>query len=98
MRERILRHDPNKVCGSLDILGERAFVRERRAVYEAGDVVAHFRAGDVLADLDDVPGEVASVDRSWGSDEVHVCSPDRCPQYAKSNWDVRSEGTYASSR
>ena len=77
MRERVLRYDPNKVCGGLNILGERAFVRERGAVYEAGDVVPHSGAGDVLADFDDVPGEVASVDRSWGSDEVHICSRNR---------------------
>lgn len=70
----VLGNDPNKVARGLDILSKRALVRERATVHKARNMVANLRACDVLADFNNVSGEVAAQYRARCSNGIDVCA------------------------
>ena len=86
MAERLLGDDPDKVRVGLDVLGERAFVRECRAVHEARDVVANLGRGDVFSNLDHVSREIAAKNASWCTDKVDICKEGRAAIRVQKLW------------
>ncbi len=58
--ERVWWDDPDEVCSSLGILGKSSFVGKRCSVHKTSYMISDLCAGDVLADFDNVPGEVTA--------------------------------------
>ena len=62
MVQSVLRNNPDKISGCLDVLRIRALVFEACSVHESSDMIANLGAVHVLANFHDDPGEVAAED------------------------------------
>ena len=73
MSERAGWNRPDKIRGSLDILGKCALVRERSAMHETCDVRTNRERCHGLADRDYSTREVAPENGASSAYEVDVC-------------------------